>query len=364
MAGSRALRFLANLDSAFLEEPEAFVAFNLAGPGDFAWVVDGDELRCSNAGLVTFTASLAAHTLRSLVDALLAAGFSVSRPADEELLGLSACVLIDATGNLSAPSVYAYSATLWAIGEAIGVELDAAGVSLQQALACASLDTAEGEWLDLWGDYFGIARLPLEQDEAYARRIAVEVVRPRANGVALEMALGEVFGQDVTVTDVREWGALFPLYDGSITHNGTETHDADPRPLYGRFDVEVGFDLLGSEDPADYLLLVRALVNRMRAAGTYLRTLILSKSQLVDAVGAPTDRMSTIATTVTMSDTCPAPTDAALSFAGVVTLTDPVPAATDSLELTITYASFLHDGSVKYDGAMTYRAGAVVVETL
>lgn len=222
MAGSRALRFLGHLDTAFLEEPESFVAFNLAGRGDFAWVVDGDELRCLRAGAVTFTAVLSAHTLRSLIDALLDGGFNVTQPVAAPELDLSACVLMDGSGDLTHPSVLAFGSTVWAIGEAIGVELASAEGALQEALACATLDAATGEWLDLWGAHFGIARLPLELDDAYARRIAVEVVRPRANNVALELALGEVFGQDVLVTDARDWGPLFPAYSGSIVHDGID----------------------------------------------------------------------------------------------------------------------------------------------
>jgi hypothetical protein len=102
----------------------------------------------------------------------------------------------------------------------------------------------------------------------------------------------------------------------------------------------------------------------MRAAGTYLRTLILSKSQLVDTVAAPTEKFVPFKATVTLTDAVAAATDTALTLAGALALDDTVPAVADSLELTVTYASFIYDGSVRHDGSETYRAGAVVVEVL
>ena len=50
------------------------------------------------------------------------------------------------------------------------------------------LSTATGKWLDLWGDYFGIARRDGELDEIYSKRIIAEIIEPKATLTALKKA--------------------------------------------------------------------------------------------------------------------------------------------------------------------------------
>ena len=50
------------------------------------------------------------------------------------------------------------------------------------------LTTATGKWLDLWGEYFGIARRDGELDKFYSQRIIAEVIEPKATLTALKKA--------------------------------------------------------------------------------------------------------------------------------------------------------------------------------
>lgn len=367
MAGANALRFLSHLDSAFDPDAEAFVAFRVSTPSSsaFQWAVAGDVFTCTLGGAVAFSASLQANTVGSLASALASSGFLVNNLADATAQALSASILMDGTGSVNDP-VMAFGSMLWAIGEAIGVELDAAGIAADQALLQVVMSSAEDVWLDLWGSYFGVPRNAGEADPDYASRIVVEVLRPRCNNVALELALGEIFGQSVAVNDVIEYGPATPQHDGLISFDGAHLHNATVTPLWGLFDVSVGYDLLGSTDPQAYLVIVTSIINRLRAAGTYLRALNLSGSAIGDAVARPTDAMSSIAVGMTLADSVTAPTDSMGTIAGVLSLgVDTVNTPTDTLTLSITYAAgFIHDGTYAFDGTKTHNAGATVSETL
>lgn len=362
MAGQHAKDFISRLHSAFFDEPEAIQAFRIQRP-TVAWSVSGDTIRCVEGGVELFSGSLTAYTLRSLVQALEASGVGVSDLIQQPERVMSATVLLDGSGN--GGPVMAYSSLIWSIGEALSRELDRARLAGGGALVEANLATATGEWLDLWGQHFGIARLLGEGDDEYSRRIVVEVIRPRCNNVAMEVALGEAFGQAVTVTDVQEWGGASPVFDGTVDYDGTANFDASAAPIYGLFDVSVGFDLLGGQQPADYLETVRAVVDRMRAAGTYLRALVLSDSVLSDQVSAASDSLGALAGAVALDDVVASVSDVGLELrGGLSVLSDAVAASVDTLTLSVTTAGHNFDGSINFDGSASFSSGAVVVEVL
>jgi hypothetical protein len=367
MAGANANVFLSHLDSAFDPDAEAWSAFRLnVQSGPFTWEVAGDVLTVTPASGVPSTFTLSQNTLGTLTDALVEAGFVVTEFANDEGQGaLSAAVLMDGSGSANDP-LRAYGSLLWSIGEALGVELSALGDATTEALLCAVMETATSVWLDLWGSYFGITRLNGEEDDVYARRIVVEVLRPRCNNTAIALALQELFVQDVEVVDAVETGAVTPAHDGLISFDGTHYHNATVHPLYGLFDVQVGYDLLNGGDPAAFVTVVTAIVERMRAAGTYLRNVALGAGTISDSVAAPVDGDMPLAVGVPLTDTPAAPTDDALSFASSLALgTDTVAAPSETLTITITSSiGFVHDGTYKFDGTKTHNAGTQVTEQL
>lgn len=365
MSGKNAQTYIANLDTAFDDDPVAFEAFRMGvTSGTMTWTVDGDTMTVVSSALGTFTGSLSTYTLQGLVTALVGAGFVVGE-YDPEQGALSAAVLIDGTGSVNDP-LQAYSSFIWSIGEAIGVELAAAGEASDEAIACATMMTATSVWLELWGSYFGVEKQANELDPDYARRIVVEVLRPRCNNVAIEMALEEVFLQSVGVVDVVERGPASPAHDGTILFDGTHLHNSSASVLWGLFDVVIGYDLLSGADPVSYLVIVRAIVDRLRAAGTYLRNLTLTASVVTDAAPMPVDGDMPLSVDVPLTDSCAPPTEVRLSLNGNVDLgADAVDPAADSLTLTIVYANnFHHDGVYLFDASKLHNSGATVVEAL
>jgi hypothetical protein len=61
------------------------------------------------------------------------------------------------------------------------------------------MNTADGEILDVWGAYFGVARRGDEDDEAYYNHIVLEVLRPRVNRFAIEAAVFDDTGLFVSL---------------------------------------------------------------------------------------------------------------------------------------------------------------------
>src|SRR3546814_4396237 len=88
-----------------------------------------------------------------------------------------------------------------------------------------STKTAQGEWLDELGGYYGVPRIQGENDASYGPRIIAEVLRPRGNNVAMEAAIKVYTGQDAKVTDVTLYGDPFPRYDATIRYDGTRSEE-------------------------------------------------------------------------------------------------------------------------------------------
>ena len=91
------------------------------------------------------------------------------------------------------------------------------------------LKTATGEWLDLWGSYFGIPRIsPNETDEVYSDRIIEKIISPKATIPALKKSTSkwlyynygsEYKPEDIEITE--PWKSLFITSQrGTISHFG------------------------------------------------------------------------------------------------------------------------------------------------
>jgi hypothetical protein len=203
---------------------------------------------------------------------------------------LSACALIDGDGYQAQSNgdiIRAYQSTLWMYLDALATELVEAKNRIIAMLDQMSIKTADNEWLDEWGEYFGVLRAASEPDADYANRIIAEVIRPRGNNKAIESALFQQFGQVVNVTDVVKWGSPSPAYNGVNTHNSAVNYNASATPKYGLFEIIIGYDLLTSGDPPAFTQGVRDFVEKIRDAGTHLDSVNLSGSLLSDAYSTP-----------------------------------------------------------------------------
>lgn len=285
-------RLLGHLNRVFSADPEPFLALRLRYAGEMTWRVADGRLRTTvpEAPTANLDLDLAGYTIGGLAAHLAAQpGYLVPYVALGEQARLSALALLDGEGDPARSNgdhLRAYSSVLWSYMEALAIELAAAAAAIESLPLEMQTTTAEGTWLDLLGSYYGIRRQGGEADRAYGARIIAEVLRPRGNNVAIEMAIRSMTGQEAAVVDVVEWGADAPLHDGSITYDGTHLHNSSAQPRYGLFDITVGYDLEGAYDPTAFAASMRALVERLRDAGTQLRAVSLEAAEMEDSAAA------------------------------------------------------------------------------
>lgn len=91
------------------------------------------------------------------------------------------------------------------------------------------LKTSTGEWLDLWGSYFGIPRLsPNEPDEIYSDRIIDKIISPKATVSAIKSSTAKwlyyTYGNKYEPSEIEvtePWkNLLVTSYRGAISHYG------------------------------------------------------------------------------------------------------------------------------------------------
>ena len=219
--------------------------------------------------------------------------------------------------------------------------------------------------------YVPSGTLTPEEDRAYGRRIIADVLRPRGNNVAISAAVKEATGQATSVEDVTLYGSPSPAYNSTYTHNSAVNHDAAAVPIYGLFDAETAYDLLGAEPPTLYIARVRDVVSRLRDAGTHLRSLTLGSGAITDAGPRPLgDTMSALALAPTLTDTVDPPTEDAGEALGDAAIVGMIDLHTEvkgddsaGMELTVSYG-MLHDGLRLYSGGVPHAGGAAPTETL
>lgn len=174
----------------------------------------------------------------------------------------------------------------------IADELANAKAGVVAALDQMLLSSADGEWLDEWGGHFGIPRLTLESDEIYGARIIAELIQPKCNNVAMSNAIGlYVGGLAATVTDApMESTSVHLRRDGSTTYNGTKDRQPIVCNFFGQFDVNTQYDLTSNESLNDLSSRIKAVVERLKSAGTKLRAVVFS-GYLTDAASPATDAL-------------------------------------------------------------------------
>lgn len=178
-------------------------------------------------------------------------------------------------------------------------ELAGAQEGVVAALDQMAMTTADGEWLDEWGAYFGVPRLTGESDVEYGPRVVTEIIRPKENNFAIAKAIKEAFGQDAVVTDVTTWDGVVSAFNGGHNHDGAINYSDAAVVRYGLFDIQSSYSLESGVDVTKFAASLREFVERFRAAGTQLRTLSLGVSVLTDYVLAGVDEASITVTSLT-----------------------------------------------------------------
>lgn len=364
-------KLLSFLNWVFDKDPGKFLALRLRYDGGMTWKIENAVLTTIIDGEPgeNLSVDLSQYTLGSLSSYLAGkTGYTVSYIDGSELSGLSALVLIDASGDIDQSNgdhLYGYTNILWSYMEAAASELEQAETQIGEMLNQMSTRTGSGEWLDELGGYYDVPRLQGELDVQYGPRIIAEVLRPRANNVAMEEAISVYTGQTTTVRDVTLYGNTPPLYDATYSYDGTVLHDSVATPVYGLFDVEYGYDLINGGDVAEFSQVVRDLVNRLRDAGTHLRQLLLKASTLSDALTAPFDGADALPLAIDLAtaDTLDEPSDSSEMSIAFAQMADPLGAPSDEETIDISY-SHTYSGLRLYNGIMTHNSGSTVTESL
>jgi hypothetical protein len=361
-------KLLGYLHKVFDKDPHEFLAMRLQYQGGMTWrVADGFLYTTVSGGPgQSLSIDLSQYSLAQLVAFLSTqSGYSVLYADRSNLSTLNARVLMDGSNDISLSNgdhLYGYTNVLWSYMDAQSNELEQAQTQIGNMLQQMSTTTASGEWLDLLGAYYGVPRLQGELDSSYGPRIIAEVLRPRGNNVAIEMAIQAYTGQVSTVTDVTLYGPTSPLYNGAITRNSAHTYSATATPIYGLFDVQYGYDLINGGDVAAFTQTVKDLVNRLRDAGTHMRSLSLTGSALTDALTPPTDSV-TLSVGAAFTDALSAPADAFASSAVIAPFADTLTAPTDAESITITY-NYQYNSVRHYNGVIFRQGGQTVTESL
>lgn len=365
-------KLISFIHRVFDKDPVQFLALRIQYDGGLTWQVSEGTLVTTVTGGSgqNLSISLSQYTIGALANFIGAQhGYTIAYVDRSELSLLSSLVLIDGSNDISLSNgdhLYGYQSPLWSYMESQSNELEQAETQIGEMLKQMSTPTAGDVWLDELGGYYGVPRQQGEQDSNYGPRIVAEVLRPRSNNVALEMAISAYTGQPTTVTDVVEYGSTFPLYNGAITRNGAYHYNASARPIYGLFDVQYAYDLLNGSDPSAFAQTVIGIISRYRAAGTQLRALalLLAGSGLSDMLTAPTDGMSVIAVSSALTDTLTAPTDSAFGIAAIIAaFTDTLTAPGDAESVTIGYA-YKYNGVRHYNGQIYRMGGQTITESL
>jgi len=110
------------------------------------------------------------------------------------------------------------SEELYAITESLRQAIEEAGIDVETGKKMMYLASAEGEWVDHWGSYFGVSRLANEDDDHYKQRIISEVVRPKQTVEGIIDCIATYTGLDKNQIIVFEpFVKLLPLDFGAIT---------------------------------------------------------------------------------------------------------------------------------------------------
>lgn len=364
-------KLLGFLHRVFNKDPVPFLALRLRYGGGLTWMIADARLTTVPVGGIgaALSVDLRQYTLGQLVNHLAAQpGYTVEYADTSELSLLSAAVLIDGAGDIALSNgdhLYGYTSVLLAYAEAHSVELEEASTQITEMLDQMVIATADGEWLDELGSYYAVPRLQGEVDASYSVRMIAEVLRPRANNVAMEAAIRGFTGQATTVRDVTLYAPSIPIHDSATLYDGSHLHNSAAAPVYGLFDVEYGYDLLGGGDIAVFKQTVFDLVGRLRDAGTHARSLLLKGSEISDNFTPPSDVMVMAAVSSTeMSDTLTSPTE---TLAGVLTvsgMTDTLTAPLDGLAEVVVTSQFTYSGLRSFNGDITFRGASTSSENI
>ena len=143
-------------------DPQAFLAMQLSYAGQtMSWSVWSGTLTTTVSGEAgpSLSIDLTQYTLAGLAMFLASQeGYSVTNTIGSALSGLGAVTLVEGSGSQevgAGGALMAFQNLNWTLLDAARQQTDLARVAIQSLPGEMSTTTADGEWLDLLGSYYG-----------------------------------------------------------------------------------------------------------------------------------------------------------------------------------------------------------------
>lgn len=151
----------------------------------------------------SFVIDLAGKTITQVVaEVNTHAGFTATVLNDGPAISL---LPVQGQDVFTSPKLSRFTSLLWCLLAPVAWQFEQQLLQQEAGLQQLTLKTAEGLWVDLWGDLYGeIVRLFNEEDRDYANRIMREVTRWRLNGLGIAEAIKDRFGADVVIINLHD----------------------------------------------------------------------------------------------------------------------------------------------------------------
>lgn len=262
--------------AVFDKAPGAQLALRVRHPDGAKWTV-ADEVLTVTVGSVARTYDLKEFTVDGLVAELIADGFEIPY-VSPDLGTKSALTLVEGSGDQNVSNgdrLTTFSSLLWVFLSGYAGEVREAEYQVQQALRQMVITQAEGEWLDVWGELYGDARITGESDATYAPRIPQEAFRQRVNARGIEKAIFDATGWDVRIQE--PWQEVFTL-DQSLLSGPDRFYNGD----------NFGYHLIRpvTRQSVDWDIVLK-IINRNKAAGVIVVDAEVNRvGSLVDGSGS------------------------------------------------------------------------------
>lgn len=203
-------RLLSHLHRAVFDtSADKVTAFTLNGPAGASWVAEDENFTITFADGSVIQYDLNNFTMSQFIAQLRADGMTVSA-VNSETLHFSGITMLELSGK-SGPSgdpVTLYKDVLHAIFGAYSREMRAARESVDDGINQLYIPKASNGFLDVWGNMFGVPR-GTDTDDDYRLKIPKEAFRLRVNRFAIEQAVKDETGYDITLDE--PWRQIFRL---------------------------------------------------------------------------------------------------------------------------------------------------------
>ncbi|EAW2493088.1 hypothetical protein AXL65_02355 [Salmonella enterica subsp. enterica] len=219
-------RLLGHLHRAVFDTTaDKVVAFTLDGPAGSKWIAKDENFDITFADGSTKHYDLNKFTIVQFMRQLRADGMTIDN-INQETLYFSGITMLELSGAAGKDNpITLYRDILHAIFGAYSREMRDAQQAVNDGINQMYIPTADDGFLDTWGKLFGVARNG-DDDPKYRKKIPKEAFRKRVNSYAIEQAVKDLTGYDITLEE--PWRDIFRL---------DESYLSGPDRLYNGQDI-------------------------------------------------------------------------------------------------------------------------------